>query len=563
MKKQYRLIQNFIENRELHLQVALPWEQREGKPRVIVVFQDENQNRRIPLEVDWNENENMITASGKIQLDYVFSKPVQAPKVTVALEIQKATDQIPLEGEPLIYLAKEFAVIEKMEPMGITIARFLLFCLTIPLLPCFLLHGLFAYIGLFSLDTGENTVKGKKAIVIHANVITKRISGFSYSIREWKTNLFRLFYQDYCRKPVKKGMILLLSERKMEMGGNLDCVRAQLKVHMEQGSLTDVTLAEEFTTKTIDRLTLSAIRECARKIALAQVIVLEDFYPQLHQLQLRHDTKVIQLWHACGSFKTFGFSRLGKPGGALQSSSNHRNYDYAMVSGTKIVDIYSEAFGIPTSHVKALGVPRTDIFFQKEYEAAVQKQLYEKYPQLVGKQVILFAPTFRGDGNKDAYYPMNRFTPKHWMEKLPEDYVVIVKQHPFVKQSISIEEQWKNRILDLSEAEHINDLLFVTDYLITDYSSVVFEAALRDIPMVFYGFDWKDYMETRDMYGDYENFIPGPLVESEEELLAFFQMPKKENYLEHFRKEYLDVLDGHSTERVVTVIENCVKGEIR
>jgi CDP-glycerol glycerophosphotransferase (TagB/SpsB family) len=563
MKKQYRLIHNFIENRELHLQVEFPWEEQEEKPRVIAVFQDGKQDRRIPLMVDWNKGEQIITASGKIQLSYVFWKPVQRPQVTVTLEAQRGTNQIPLEGESLIYPAKEFPVIEKMEPMGKTIARFLLFCLTIPLLPCFLLHGLFAYIGLFPLDTGENTAKGKKAIVIHANVITKRISGFSYSIREWKTNLFRLFYQGYCKQPVEKGMILLLSERKMESGGNLDCVRAQLKAHIEQGILTDVALVEEYTAATIDRLSVSAIRECARKIALAQVIVLEDFYPQLHQLQLRQDTTVIQLWHACGSFKTFGFSRLGKPGGALQASPNHRNYDYAMVSGAKMVDIYSEAFGIPTSHVKALGVPRTDIFFQKEYEATIRARLYKNYPQLAGKKVILFAPTFRGDGNKDAYYPMDRFTPKCWVEELPENFMVIIKHHPFVKQSTLIEEQWNDRILELSEKENINDLLFVTDYLVTDYSSVVFEAALRDIPMVFYGFDWKEYMETRDMYGDYKSFIPGPLVETEEELFAFFREPQKENYLEYFRQKYMDVLDGHSTKRVVALIENCVKGEIR
>lgn len=484
--------------------------------------------------------------------------------MTVTVEGQYNADWFLLEGEQFVYPAERFLPAKRKKSRLWNAGHFLLFCLTIPLLPLFLLHGLLAYCGWFPLDTGENTTKGKKAIVIHANVITKKISGFSYSKREWKTLLLQLFYYHAIRIPVQEGQILLLSERKVEEGGNMELIRRELLRRKDAGERnTGYQIVEEFTPATIDQLSISAIRKIAKKIAVSPVIVLEDFYPQLHQIQLRQETRVIQLWHACGSFKTFGFSRLGKPGGASQSSPNHRSYWRAAVSGTKMIPIYGEAFGIPTNHVKALGVPRTDIFFQQEYRSRVREKLYGKYPQLVGKKIVLFAPTFRGDGNKNAYYPKEMFHPDLWMEHLPEDYAVIIKLHPFVKERISYDKKWKNRMVDLSDSENINDLLFITNRLVTDYSSVIFEATLLNVPMFFYAFDWQEYMRSRDIYGEYTSFVPGPIVTTEEKLIRQLQEKQNHNYQEYFRHSYLDALDGHSTERIAALIQECMKGVIQ
>ncbi len=98
----------------------------------------------------------------------------------------------------------------------------------------------------------------------------------------------------------------------------------------------------------------------------------------------------------------------------------------------------------------------------------------------------MFAPTFRGDGNKDAYYPLEAFDVNHFMERQPEDTVLILKNHPFVKQKFTVDAQWQDRVLDLSGEEHINDLMLISNLLITDYSSSVFEAAILELPMLFY-----------------------------------------------------------------------------
>ena len=146
---------------------------------------------------------------------------------------------------------------------------------------------------------------------------------------------------------------------------------------------------------------------------------------------------------------------------------------------------------------------------------------------------------------------------------MPEDYFVILKNHPFVKNVFSYDAKWADRVLDLTGKDNINDLLFITDVLVTDYSSSVFEAALLQIPMVFYVFDKEEYLENRDIYYDFDSFVPGAQAKTEE---AFILAVKKamEGSLEYtdkyqwFKEEFLDALHGNSTEKVAEYIKSLV-----
>ena len=136
------------------------------------------------------------------------------------------------------------------------------------------------------------------------------------------------------------------------------------------------------------------------------------------------------------------------------------------------------------------------------------------------KKVVLFAPTFRGAGNKTAYYPTDKINWNQFFENVSEEYFVILKNHPFVKNQFAYDAKWADRVLDLTGKDNINDLLFITDVLVTDYSSSVFEAALLQIPMVFYVFDKEEYLENRDIYYDFDSFVPGAQAKTEEEFIA-------------------------------------------
>src|SRR5699024_2405169 len=244
--------------------------------------------------------------------------------------------------------------------------------------------------------------------------------------------------------------------------------------------------------------------------------------------------------------------RAGRPGGPSPKSRNHRNYTKATVSSEGVRDHYAEGFGISIDRVYPTGVPRADIFFDEEYKNYVRETLHEIYPFLQDKKVILFAPTFRGNGQGSAYFPFNKIDFKKLYDNLSDDYVFLFKIHPFVNNELTIPYQYRDFFYDFSSFREINDLLLVTDLLITDYSSVCFEYALLNKPMLFFAFDVEEYIRTRDFYYDYFDFIPGPIVRSTREIVDVinnqqYKMKKIEPFVDYFFNGTL----GHASENVV------------
>ncbi|MCT1652900.1 CDP-glycerol glycerophosphotransferase family protein, partial [Staphylococcus saprophyticus] len=88
-----------------------------------------------------------------------------------------------------------------------------------------------------------------------------------------------------------------------------------------------------------------------------------------------------------------------KKGGPFFNSVNHRNYTKAFVSSETDIPFYGEAFGIKEQNIIPTGVPRTDIFFDENYEKEIVTKMKAELPIINEKKVILFAPTFRGSGH--------------------------------------------------------------------------------------------------------------------------------------------------------------------
>ncbi|MDN6724773.1 MAG: CDP-glycerol glycerophosphotransferase family protein, partial [Tetragenococcus halophilus] len=107
-------------------------------------------------------------------------------------------------------------------------------------------------------------------------------------------------------------------------------------------------------------------------------------------------------------------------------------------------------------------------------------------------------------------------------------------------------------IFDVSDVREVNDILFITDVLISDYSSLIYEFAVFKRPMLFYAFDLEDYITSRDFYEPYETFVPGKIVETFDDLIIAlkeedFEQEKVPKFLDkHFKYQ-----DGKSSERLV------------
>lgn len=417
------------------------------------------------------------------------------------------------------------------------------------LIPLFVLDGIYVHVLGNKRRYMENTYGGgqlKRTLLFAKWRYSSfcRLTMNRATIKKTFLNLLASFLSLF----FSKNHILFVSSRRTDLTGNIAYVNNILQ---EKNAKVLFWLIPGKT----KHMTYRAMCSLAYKLARSKVVVVDDFTPILNEVWVMEKRTLIQLWHACGAFKTFGFTRVGKDGGPNQTSTNHRYYDYAIVSSTEISRFYAEGFGISERNVKALGVPRTDDFFKKEYMVEIKDKLYNDYPQLKGKKIVLFAPTFRGNGAGTAHFPFEKFDAKKVLEQLGDEYMIIIKHHPFVEMRHPVDESVKDRVLDLSTESEINDLLFITDLLITDYSSVIFEASLLDIPMLFYAFDLEDYVVNRDFYYPFKNFVPGKIVRNMEQICtAIINEDYELQKVKIFKHRFFDDLDGKSSERVAEFI---------
>ena len=302
-------------------------------------------------------------------------------------------------------------------------------------------------------------------------------------------------------------------------------------------------------------------------LARSRVFIVDDYYFPIYPIRPRPGTTIVQTWHACGAFKKFGYSVLDKSFGANEVLTGrvriHGNYDICLVSSRTAASHYAEAFRQPLERfVTDLGVPRTDVLFGAQRIAARTAALRTRYRIPDDRRVILYAPTFRGDRVSDARFS-DSLDLRRLREALGQDHVLLVRLHPFIRQGVVLGPDLAGFAIDVSDHPDINELLPLSDLLVTDYSSVIFEYSLLGKPMVFFAPDHAAYEDERGFYFDYRTSVPGPVVETTDEVAAAIRADRFDlERVEAFRRTWFDVADGHATQRFVTrVVEPALRGE--
>ncbi|WP_214856280.1 MULTISPECIES: CDP-glycerol glycerophosphotransferase family protein [unclassified Exiguobacterium] len=291
------------------------------------------------------------------------------------------------------------------------------------------------------------------------------------------------------------------------------------------------------------------------ELATARYFIIDDYYYPVYVSSLRKGTEVIQLWHACGAFKKFGYSVLDKSYSPdddyLKMVQIHRNYSKVYVSGEACVAPYADAFGMTQERIHPLGVPRTDQLLNTVRQARVREKLYDRYPEWRKKRIILLAPTFRGNGQTTAHYDQELDFEK-FRRELGPDTVLLLRMHPFVLNPPIVPDAYSDQIINMTDYPDINDLMQIADILITDYSSVIFEFALLQKPMIFLVNDLQSYKAERDFYFPYESFVPGPIVSTFEDVIAWIKRGQFDTQkIETFANQFFTYQDGEATKRIV------------
>ncbi len=358
----------------------------------------------------------------------------------------------------------------------------------------------------------------------------------------WK---YRKLYKHKSKKPV----VMFMSEQSTSISTNLKAVKDRM---IARGLDEDYMIVESYRSSvTNPRQGLKSWMDLLKKMAMSDFIFLDDHAPVLDWLILDKDTALIQLWHAGAGFKSSGYSRWGHIGCPAPYSC-HRQYKYGISGSKNIAHFFSEVWGINDSQVLPTGMPRIDEFLDKDYRRKKTKELYEKYPMCKDKKVILFAPTYRGTNKANAHYPYELIDFKRLYELCGDEYVVLFKMHPWVASEVPISDKYKDRFADVGRYPNINDLFYITELLITDYSSNIFEYSLMKKPMLFFAFDEIQYSFSRGFHRAYEESAPGKVCHTFEEVLQAiadedFDYPKVEEYVE----KHFDYIDSHASDRVI------------
>jgi CDP-ribitol ribitolphosphotransferase len=281
-------------------------------------------------------------------------------------------------------------------------------------------------------------------------------------------------------------------------------------------------------------------------VASSRLCIVDGYTPAVSVPLLGKDTVVIQLWHALGAIKRFGWQAIGTPAGRTDVQARglrmHRNYTAIIAGGEGAVVDFAQAFACSENRVAALGLPRMDYLLddrlaqrRKDVAAAVITQC----PALgTGRVNILFAPTFRRGELRDE---IERHAWELARRLSAERCNVIVTFHPFsgaegevisgadtaseqevapgAREAVVSSEQHAPRLIHIPRVKGI-DLLELADYVITDYSAIAFEAALLRKKVLFYVPDIEEYRLSPGLNIDPEQLFPlitfrdvAPLVE--------------------------------------------------
>ena len=262
----------------------------------------------------------------------------------------------------------------------------------------------------------------------------------------------------------------------------------------------------------------------------------------------------------------------------IKQMSKRHTYDYFADPGLKFRENYYEAFTEGCEVIEGAMNPRVDLLFDAQYAEMKKRSLYAIYPELKGKKVLLYTPTFRGfawktiklkngqdkqvvssEGRKntDAFMDFDKV-----LDSLSDEWVIIIKRHPSMRDVKYAGPSERNRHRFFDMAVNVNTLMLIADLMVCDYSSTFFEMAMLDKPIVFFANDIDSYLDERGFFYDFYDFVPGEICKDEYSLCAAIEKvmasedPGKRS--REFVKEYFGEVSHNNAENFADFVAEYV-----
>lgn len=305
--------------------------------------------------------------------------------------------------------------------------------------------------------------------------------------------------------------------------------------------------------KKIERGILNKIKYCfymlsvMKNLANSKVCIIDGYSIPVSMLKQRKELVVIQIWHALGAIKKFGYQSLGKSEGRDEELAKimnmHENYTYVLAPSEATKQFYKEAFNVTEEQMLIMGMPRIDYILKNDEQ--IKDDIYDEYPELKNKKNILYVPTFR-IGKKIKVDELIKHLNK-------DKFNLIIKKHP----SDEIENQ-EGCIIDkkFKSIEWLN----VVDAVITDYSACAFESVIKKIPTYFYLYDIDEYEKRRGLNIDLFKEMSSATDKEAKEILSKIDN-ERYNFeeMKKFKDKYIEIKEGSNTKKLAELIIECTK----
>lgn len=291
---------------------------------------------------------------------------------------------------------------------------------------------------------------------------------------------------------------------------------------------------------TFDRLHIIDYIRSMFHLATAKVVFVDNYFAFLSVMHFKPDVKCIQLWHAAGAVKKFGMEDPTFSSRSVAAQKRflnvYKRFDKVVVGSDEMIPIFKSAFNLKDEQFLKTGIPRTDFFFDGDAMDTAQQAVLNAFPAIRDKKVILYAPTFRRDqlSGQEIALNVDKIT-----ATLGPEYMLLIRMHPAVR--IDNGDSYAEGVIDVSGYPNIHHLLVVTDYLISDYSSLPYEFALLNRPQIFYAYDLDAYEKESGFWHAYEGVVPGPVAHSTDEIIDLisnndFDMERVEDFSDSWNR---------------------------
>ena len=281
-------------------------------------------------------------------------------------------------------------------------------------------------------------------------------------------------------------------------------------------------------------------------LATSQIVILDSYAILVSILFHRKTLLVVQMWHSVGTMKKFGYSILDMPEGSssklARAMKMHANYDYILAASEAYKPHLSEGFGYPLSKIETYPLPRVELLESADYAQAVREKVYAVYPRLKDRETILYAPTFRK--GEDRQFAEAAAALANTID--PEKYNLVIKAHPLADFQLT----HPSALVDTAFSSF--DMLFISDHVISDFSCIIYEAAILRRPLYLYTYDYEHYLKTRDIYMDYKAEMPGPICSNAADIArAIEQHACDPAEVARFATKYVTPRSCHETRDIV------------